>query len=242
LPPGPAVPLVPPPRTLPPPPLPLPVGDVEAPSPCEPEPPALPLALLPLPLPAFPDEPLACEPELEPPLLLEDDPLSRELEPPPPLLEDGALSCELEPPPLLLLEDGALSCELEPPPLLPLLLLEDGALSCELEPLLLPLLLLLEDDALSCEGALDALSEPPGCANAGVPPATISASSAVQLKSTAVLLRTTLVTRWSCDRFRGVDSHRAFMSDLLSVRSPTAGRPGRRRGGPPSPRRDRRSG
>jgi hypothetical protein len=229
LPAAPVVPLVPPLRTLPPPlPSPLPVEDVEAPPPCVLEPPPLPLALLPL--PAFPDEPLACEPELEPPLLLEDDPLSRELEPPPLLLP--------------LLEAGALSCELEPPPLLPLLLLllEGGALSCELEPPPPPLLLLLEDDALSCEGALDALSEPPGCANAGVPPATISASSAEQLKSTAVLLRTTLVTRWSCDRFRGVDSHRAFMSDLLSVRSPAAGPAGRRRGGPPSPRRDRRSG
>ncbi|HXO26751.1 MAG TPA: hypothetical protein VOA80_05375 [Thermoanaerobaculia bacterium] len=93
----------------------LPVEDVEALPPCGLAPPRPPLA------PPLPDEPLSCE--LEPPPLL--------------LLEEGALSCELELPPLLLLlllEDGALSCELEPPPLLLvlLLLLEDDALSCEL--------------------------------------------------------------------------------------------------------------
>lgn len=174
------------------------------------------------------------------PLPLEDDPLSRELEPPPLLpLEDGAFSCVLEPPPLLL-EDVSLSCELEPPPplllLLLLLLLEEEELSWELE-LPPPPLLLLEDDALSC-----GLSEAPGwAATAGLPPTSISASSAENVTSDTVLLTATSGTRWSCCRFRGVDSHRAFMSDLLSVRWPAAWQPGRRRGGPPSLRRDRRS-
>jgi hypothetical protein len=166
--------------------------------------------------PPLPDEPLACEPELELPLPLEDDPLSCALEPPPLLLEEGALSCVLEPPPLLP-EDGALSCELEPPPLLLLLLLllllEDEELSWELE-LPPPPLLLLEDDALSCE-----LSEAPGwAATAGLPPTSISASSAENVTSFTVLLTAASGTRWSCRRFRGADSHRAFMSDLLSVR------------------------
>jgi hypothetical protein len=179
---------------------------------------------------------LAPPPPLPVPLppLLADEPLSCELEPLPLPLEDDALSCAVEPPPLLpLLDEGALSCELELLLLLLLLLpllllLEDDPLSCELE----PPPPLLEDEALSCEGAIDALSEPPGCAaTAGVAPATISASSAKNATSGKVLIEPTFDTRWSSRRFPGVDSHRAFMSDLLSGHPPAAWRPGQRRGG-----------
>jgi hypothetical protein len=120
-------------------------------------------------LPLLPDELLACEPELE--------------LPPPPPLEDDPLSWELEP--LLLLVEVVL-------PLLPLF--DDEALSCELEP---PLLAEEEEPKLLSEEPLDALPEPLGCATAGLPPASTSASSAENVTSDTVLLMATLGTRWS---------------------------------------------
>ena len=64
-------------------------------------------------------------------------------------------------------------------------LFDDEALSCELEP---PLLAEEEEPKLLPEEPLDALPEPPGCATAGLPPASTSASSAENVTSDTVLV------------------------------------------------------